>query len=167
MAVELGLSSRTLRDLAVPLRWEGLSPDDRELLRIWLSLLPAEPDELHTSVPVGLNDLGLDDYDVEWQRRFVAGAYPRRIDAMVRFGADWWLIECKPAADHYCLGQILAYAWWWESVVAGGELADVVVLTDQAAGDCMPVFFAFGVTVIELGPVLDVHVGERRQYVVR
>jgi len=165
--VELGLSSRTLRDPAVPMRWEGVAADDSRLLEVWLGRLPVAPDELHTSVPVGMSDLGLDDYDVEWQRRFVAGAYPRRIDAIVRFGHDWWLIECKPAADHYCLGQILAYAYWWECVVAGGELADVVVLTDEVAGDCMPVFAAFGVTVIELGRVLDEPVGQRRQYIVR
>jgi hypothetical protein len=144
--------------------WRGLSGNDAALLWHWLDGLEGKPDELHTHVPVGTVPAPPAGWDDAAGRREIEALWPRRIDAVARFGADWWLVECKPQADHYCLGQILCYAFWWAAVPGAVALSRVVVLTDVADRDCLRAFFAYGVEVVEVGDIFG-NVGRGRRVV--
>lgn len=149
--ISLGPSAETLRDVAAPRRWLGLAYRDRRLLELFVGGLGVVPDELHTHVPVGtqrvLPGLPLGDE----AQRIVQGCWPRRIDAVMRFGVEWWLVECKPDANHYCLGQVLCYVFWWQRDCPGRDLSQVLVVTDVCDRDVLPVFDACGVSVVEVG----------------
>ena len=157
----LGLSDDTLRDPREPRWWRGLSGDDAVLLAVWLDGLERLPDELHTDVPVGVELPASLGWEPGWVRRMAERNLARRIDAIVRFGFEWWLLECKPGCDHYCLGQVLGYAFWWESVVRGGELSRVAVVTDRAEDGMVGLYLAYGVEIFEVGEVLSGSARER------
>jgi len=147
-----GPTERTLRDPLVPLRWAGLSSNDAELLERFLRTMPRPPDELHTHVPVGRLPVVHEDQDDPDTAKLLATLWPRRIDAMARWGEDWYLIECKPDAAHYVVGQVLCYYFWLLRERPDLPIAMPVVLTDKADEDVLPVLEALGIIVVELGP---------------
>lgn len=145
----LGPSALTLRDARVPLRWAGLVAADRGLLQRFLSRLGRAPDELHTHVPVGRAPWpasGVDDF----ARRQIESCWARRIDALLRFGSEWWLVECKPSATHHVLGQVLCYVYWLTRDRPDLELARVLVVTDWADPELLPVLGCCGVGCVEV-----------------
>lgn len=145
-----GPSPRTRRDLNRPYRWLGLSARDCRLLEEWLPTLDPQPDELHTHVPVGsipkLDELR----DSAFNRKQLESLWPRRIDAVLRFGETWWIIECKPDANHYVVGQVLCYRHWWLRDCGELKLARCVVLTDRCDPDVEPVLKEHQVEVVAL-----------------
>lgn len=160
--LSLGISDQTRRDPRRPRRWMGLRPDDGALLAIWVDSLGASLQELHTHVPVASDDVDVVDVADPRMRRLAEQLYPRRVDAVLLIKDEWWLVECKPSADHMALGQVLCYAFWWEGLPAGPDLQHVAVLTDQADEMCRRAYFAHGVELIELGPVLGRSPSARR-----
>lgn len=158
-----GLSEATLRDVSRPRRWMGLSADDGTLLATWLERMETKPTELHTHVPIGWDRPTFPDEPDPCVRRMADSIYPRRIDAVLVFGGDHVLVECKPGADHFALGQVLCYAFWWESEAALPALSRVVVLTDLTDSYVKRAFFAYGVEVVELGEVLSLSRRGRRR----
>ena len=161
----MGLTDDTRRDIGNPRHWRGLAGDDAALLATWLDRLEDEPDELHTGIAVG----PLPEIPVEFStprlKAVQVGTSSWRVDAAVRFGAKWWLIECKPDASHYALGQLLFYRWWWQQHPGYPIVERLVVLTDECDADMIPVFETYGVEVIQLGEVLGFSRRRRRRIV--
>lgn len=147
-----GPTDATLRSMDAPLRWLGLSANDHELLARFLELMPRPPDELHTHVPVGMLPVVHDDMDDEFTAELLATLWPRRVDAAARWGDEWYLIELKPDAAHYVVGQVLCYYFWWVRARPDLPIPRAVVVTDTCDADVLPVLETLGVIVIELGP---------------
>ena len=147
----LGPSAATLRDQGRPRGWAGLSRRDRELLRVWLGRRGSALAELHTGVPVGRVPKLQVEHDTEANRKLVQGVYPRRVDAAVLEGGLWSIVECKPAANHYAVGQVLCYAYWWRVSLVNRPLARSIIVTDEADPDIRPVAAASEIELVELG----------------
>lgn len=147
----LGPSTSTRRDLAFPRSWLGLSEGDRRLLVRYFQLSAVQPDEFHTHVPVGQVPRLRSEHRTERNRRLVGGCYPRRVDAAMRFGRWWHLVEAKVDANHYVIGQVLCYAFWWRKNRADLPLGRVVVLSDVVESDIRAVMVANGIVVVEVG----------------
>ena len=146
----VGPTDETRGDATRPCTWSGLSPFDLDLLRRFLVLLGVLPDEIHTHVPIGISEpfdppAGTD-ASASWFRKMWA----RRIDCAVRFGDEWWLIECKRRTAHYVLGQCVCYAYWWYRDCPECELTRVIVVTDRCCADVSCVLEWAGIDVVEL-----------------
>lgn len=145
-----GPSESTRREVGIPFRWLGLSGRDRTLLLRFVGALAVGPDELHTHVPVGRFPV-VDDSELDsFTRKQIEDLWPRRIDAMLRFGRAWWIVECKPDANHYVLGQVLCYAYWLHRDCPWVECTRVIVATDRCDPEVKPVLELCGVSVVEL-----------------
>lgn len=161
----MGLTDDTLRDIGNPRHWRGLAGDDAALLATWIAGLEVKPDELHTGIAVGpLPEIPI---HIETPRLAAVhvGVSSWRVDAAVRFGEEWWLIECKPDAGHQALGQMIFYRWWWERQSGYPEATRFIVLTDECDYDFIPVFEWNGIEVIRLGEVLGFSRRRRRRIV--
>ncbi len=148
-----GISDATRRVIGGERRYPGLSMLDDALLKRWLLDLGSEADELHTHVPIGERPVELEDMMCPRMQRMADAAWPRRIDAVLRYGKKWVLVECKPAADHHALGQVLCYKFWWQQTAGLPPLSSVRVVTDACDRDCRTAFAHFGVMVDEVGDV--------------
>ncbi len=164
-ASKMGLTDDTKRDIDNPRHWRGLAGDDAALLATWIDRLEVKPDELHTGIAVG----PLPEIPAEINTPRLAavqvGTSSWRVDAAVRFGAKWWLIECKPDAGHKALGQLIFYRWWWQQQPGYPVAERFVILTDECDSDFIPVFETYGVEVIKLGEVLGFSRRRRRRIV--
>ena len=146
----LGPSPDTWRDVGNPRSWLGLSQADHRLLQVFMSELGAEPLELHTHVPVGCVPKLRGEAAEGVGQRMADTVLPRRVDAVLRFPSGWWLVECKPYARHFVLGQVLCYAYWWLRDLPHLPLVRVIVVTDEADEDVGEVVRASNVTLVEL-----------------
>jgi hypothetical protein len=149
-AVVFGPSPATLRDPFRRTRWSGLSAGDAAVLELFLSRLGRVPDELHTAVPVG----GAPDFGAAPQsdgiRRFVQSAYPRKIDAALRWGETWWLVEAKGVTHAASAGQLLAYYYWWVRDVPQFPVSRLVLLCAECDPDVREFVSAVGIDLVEL-----------------
>lgn len=147
-AMLFGPSAATRRDLGVPLRWAGLSRDDHAILGDFLASFLVPPDELHTNVPVGGTVVCPPGMCFEASSAMADALYPRKIDAAVRFGPAWWLIECKPTGRVHALGQLLAYYYWWVRDCPTCTVHRLVLLCRECGEDEHQVYAASGVDVV-------------------
>lgn len=159
----MGLPADTLRDPASPRWWRGLSGDDASLLATWLTRLKRKPDELHTGIPVGRLPVIPPELDTPRARAIQGGTSSWRVDAAVRFGSDWVVIECKPDAGHYALGQLVFYKHWWRKHTGYPAVSRWTILTDRCDADLVPVAESQGIDVMELGDVLEYSRRRRRR----
>lgn len=159
----MGLTDDTRRDIGNPRHWRGLAGDDAVLLATWIAGLKGKPDELHTGIAVGPLPEIPAEIKTPRLEAVQLGTSSWRVDAAVRFGEWWWLIECKPDAGHQALGQLLFYWWWWKRQPGYPVVVRFVVLTDECDDDMLPVFKAYGVEVIRLGEVLGFSRRRRRR----
>jgi len=93
---------------------------------------------------------------IEGDERWVRAAealYPRRIDAIVRTSAGWYIVEAKPRAADKAVGQAVVYAYLFLRDCPQCVLAGVVILTDAADVEAREVAELLGVEVVELGGV--------------
>lgn len=136
-----------MRNVSSPLRWLGLSLDDRDRLKRWLDELGVAPTELHTHVGVGCIPEPPPEADTPELRRVLYGRWPWRIDAAVCFGRSWWLIECKECVTHFMLGQIACYWYWWRRDVGHLRLRRAVAVVDYCDPEMAELARLFGVDV--------------------
>lgn len=131
--------------------WHGVSPDERILLQRFFEELGRFPDELHTHVGVGrLPDL--DGLDVSpAMRRCMGGRWPWRIDACLRFGHLWWMVEVKMLATHQALGQLLFYWWAWNRDVVGHQASRAVLLCLDCDPEIRNFAGALGIDCVQIG----------------
>jgi hypothetical protein len=150
-----GLSDITRRDQNTPRHWTGLTTADRVLLYAWLQTLDAGVDELHTDIVCGLTPELPSDYDYGLMQQLCAALHPLRMDAVIRRGVRWTIIECKPDAGYQALGQILSYAVYAPYARDALADADLLVVTDQIQAWAEPVYRRHNVAWANVGHVLD------------
>ena len=99
--------------------------------------------DVHVGSPVFL-DLGADVRD----KRIAAGLTRKRIDAVAAVGGGLWIIEIKPYANMYAIGQVLTYTRLFNlEYYAPGEVVSVILCNDYDR-DLVDEFDELGVLVI-------------------
>ncbi|MBA7694203.1 hypothetical protein ES703_102810 [subsurface metagenome] len=85
--------------------------------------------------------VGADDMD----KRIARGITRKRIDAVCHVGGGYWVVEVKPVANMYALGQALSYARLFaKEYVVDGEIWPIVVCA-QLDEDLVDEFDELGV----------------------
>lgn len=145
--VVFGPSEKTRRDPGNEYRWDGLSLNDCAILASFLAGLGVMPDELHTHIPVG----GVVEIPEEISSSHVSvmvnHLYPRRVDAALRFGEEWWILECKPSSRMAGLGQLLSYYYWWCRDCGHCRVSRLVLVCEDCDVDEVEAYAAAGVDV--------------------
>lgn len=142
-----GPTSACRRKLGGGGSYPGLSGCDDRILRRYLVTCAPPDAELYTGVPVGplpdCHDVAPDG----WLLEHLRSNWPWRLDAMLRVGGRWRILECKPSASHSAVGQVLFYRYWLERTPGFGSVGSTSVLTDESSD-----------AVVEFGASLDVEV---------
>lgn len=77
------------------------------------------------------------------------GLTRKRIDVVARVGGGLWVIEVKPRATMYALGQVITYSRLFrQEYISPGSVVPVIVCDDHDA-DLLDEFDEFGVMVIQ------------------
>jgi hypothetical protein len=136
-------------------QWPGLSADDSVLLQCLIARLGDDLNALWVSVPVSVPDLPAGVAPGCAMARCFEAKWSRKIDAVLLIRGEWAIVELKPCAGPYALGQVLAY--WGLGIAAWRELdhATAAVVTDVADADVRPIYEACGVGLVELGECLE------------
>ena len=83
----------------------------------------------------------------EMLQRIARGVTRKRIDAVCHVGGGYWVVEVKPVANMYALGQALSYARLFaKEYVVDGEIWPIVVC-DKLDEDLLDEFDELGVGV--------------------
>lgn len=83
------------------------------------------------------------------ERRIAAGLTRKRIDVICSVQDGLWVVEVKPYANMYALGQILTYVRLFVAeYIAPGPVAPVIICDDYDL-DCWEEFEEFGVLVLK------------------
>lgn len=85
----------------------------------------------------------------EMVMRIAAGLTRKRIDVVAEVGGNTWVIEVKPYANMYAVGQILTYVRLFEQEYTySGKLSAVIVCADYDE-DLIEEFDEFGIVVLQ------------------
>lgn len=85
----------------------------------------------------------------EMETRIAAGLTRKRIDAVVEVAGETWVIEVKPYANMYAVGQVITYVRLFEQEYEHiGELRAVIVCDDYDS-DLVEEFDEFEVLVLK------------------
>lgn len=85
------------------------------------------------------------------ESRIAAGLTRKRIDVIASVGEDFWVVEVKPRANMYAVGQVLVYTRLFaqEYVTTGQVISAIVCSTSDE--DLQDEFEDFGILVFETG----------------
>lgn len=106
------------------------------LLRVWYDLRVGMP----TFVPVGASDM---------EKRIAAGLTRKRIDAVCSVAGGLWVVEVKPYANMYALGQILTYSRLFKQEYVTPDVVVSVIVCDDYDMDMVDEFDELGVLVVK------------------
>lgn len=123
----------------------------REDTEVWTKFLRSgfvEIREVWYDVRVGQPVvLGVAASDIE--RSIAAGLTRKRIDAVCRVGGGIWVVEVKPYANMYAVGQIITYARLYGlEYTSPGQVVPVIVCDDYDI-DLVEEFDELGVLVLK------------------
>lgn len=83
------------------------------------------------------------------ESRIAAGLTRKRIDVIASVGDDFWVIEVKPRANMYAVGQVLVYTRLFaQEYVSTGQVIPVIVCGNSDE-DLQDEFEDFGILVYE------------------
>lgn len=83
------------------------------------------------------------------ESRIAAGLTRKRIDVIASVGSDFWVIEVKPRANMYAVGQVLVYTRLFaQEYVSTGQVISVIVCGNSDE-DLQDEFEDFGILVFE------------------
>jgi hypothetical protein len=83
------------------------------------------------------------------EARIAAGLTRKRIDVIASVGKDFWVIEVKPRANMYAVGQVLVYTrLFGQEYVTTGQVISVIVCGNSDE-DLHDEFDDFGIVVFE------------------
>lgn len=144
--VELGPGQKPL----VQVHYPHMLAED---IRVWTKFLKTDAHrikEVWYDLRVGhsvLLEFGASDM----AKRIAAGLTRKRIDVVCRVADGLWVVEVKPYANMYAMGQILTYVRLFKlEYVTVGEVTPVLVC-DSYDTDLVDEFDEFGVLVLEAG----------------
>lgn len=130
-------------------RWSHMAAGDvavwREVLN--LGLMPA--DSYEYDVKLGGSDACLVQDEHELKPMW-ATLLCKRVDVVCWRGDVPWLCEVKPVASFSALGQCIGYRWLWDKQRGNGARCRAAVACAKVDGDLMPIFAAYGVSVVLL-----------------
>lgn len=141
----------TIRDRRSVRSWYGLSQSDRARLVEFLRGHGAAVKEVHTHVAVGRVPVCPDEFVGTEYARVLRGRWPWRIDAALKVGAAWWIVECKGECTHHVIGQLYAYRYLWVRDLKGHYLMRSVIACDSADPEMVEVAGSLGIDVILVG----------------
>ena len=108
-----------------------------ELKKVWY--------DLRVGSPIQLKE-GADETDL----KIASGLTRKRIDVVAEVGGGYWVIEVKPRATMYALGQVLTYTRLFvKEYKVSGEVVPVIIC-DEVDDDLLDEFDEFGVMVISV-----------------
>lgn len=121
--------------------------EDTEVWTRFLESKFIEIKEVWYDVHVGSAVL-LDVDDDVLVRRIAAGLTRKRIDVVAAVGGGIWIIEIKPFANMYAVGQILTYTRLFRrEYVSQGQVVSVIICDDYDK-DLLDEFDELGIIVI-------------------
>ena len=83
------------------------------------------------------------------ESRIAAGLTRKRIDVVAAVGLDFWIIEVKPRANMYALGQVLVYTRLFaQEYISTGQIIPVIVC-GEVDEDLEDEFEDFGILVFK------------------
>jgi len=120
---------------------------------VWTKFLSSRVihiEEVWYDVRVGQSVLtGVESSAVE--KKVAAGLTRKRIDAVCRVGGGIWVVEVKPWANMYAVGQVISYVRLFaREYSAPGQIIPVIVCDDFDV-DLLDEFDELGVLVIRNG----------------
>ncbi|MBA7486836.1 hypothetical protein ES707_22397 [subsurface metagenome] len=142
--VELGPGQKPL----VQIHYPHMLAED---IRVWTKFLRTDAHrfrevwyDLRVGQPV-LLEPGASDMD----KRIAAGLTRKRIDVVALVEGGYWVVEVKPYANMYAMGQILTYVRLFEQeYITKGEVTPVLVC-DSYDLDLLEELDEFGILVLE------------------
>jgi len=85
----------------------------------------------------------------EMVMRISAGLTRKRIDVVASVGRDTWVIEVKPYANMYAVGQILTYVRLFEQEYEYSGVLQAVIVCGDYDDDLIEEFDEFGILVVK------------------
>jgi hypothetical protein len=116
---------------------------------VWTRFLQTESHRLKEvwyDVHVGQSvifDMGLSDLE----QRIADGVTRKRIDVVASVGGGFWIIEVKPHASMYAVGQVLTYRRLFVKEYRPKGIASAVIVADSYDPDLLGQFDEMGVLV--------------------
>ncbi|MBA7494516.1 hypothetical protein ES702_05092 [subsurface metagenome] len=149
MAV-LGFSQKPI----VMPHYPHMLPEDRRIWTVFLESEVVEITEVWYDVHVGQGVL-LPVGASALEQRIRDGITRKRIDVVCHVGDKYWVVEVKPRANMYALGQILTYVRLFSSEFAMVDEVVPVVICDEVDEDLLYLIEEFGVMVWRMvGPAV-------------
>lgn len=144
--VELGAGQKPL----VQVHYPHMLAED---IRVWTKFLKMDAHrikEVWYDLRVGQSVM-LEFGASDMAKRIAAGLTRKRIDVVCRVAGGLWVVEVKPYANMYAMGQVLTYVrLFQQEYVTVGEVTPVLVC-DSYDTDLVDEFDEFGVLVLEAG----------------
>ncbi len=147
---EVQLLEHTRRSIDTKGRWPGLTAIDGAIFEAFVERNKSVIDEIHTDVPCGICACPPAWLRTDKGKRQLEAMYPLRIDAVVRSGGIWHVIEVKPDAGYRSLGQVLAYTFWVKQTNPALSEAVSCIVTDRVQEVIRPVFDIHDVKIFEV-----------------
>jgi len=123
----------------------------REDTEVWTKFLQAEFVVLKRvwyDVRVGQSALGVRPVD-EMDQKIAAGLTRKRIDVVASVEGGLWVIEVKPRANMYAVGQVITYQRLFEQeYISPGQIVPVIIC-DAYDEDLVDEFDELGVLVLQ------------------
>ena len=118
---------------------------------VWTKFLESEVVEIRRvwyDVRVGMSVLRMVS-EPSQEEKIGAGLTRKRIDVIASVGKDFWVIEVKPRANMYAVGQVLVYTRLFsQEYVTTGQVISVIVCGNSDE-DLLDEFEDFGILVFE------------------
>jgi len=132
----------------VMIHYPHMMTEDTDVWTKFLKAATVEIKEVWYDVRVGMA-VEIVDGGTEMDRRIAAGLTRKRIDAVCSVGGGIWVVEVKPYANMYAVGQIVSYVRLFEKeYITSGEIIPVIICDDYDT-DLIEEFDEFGILVIK------------------
>ena len=147
---QLQLATRPLRawQPAVSARYPHMAPADAIVWREWIRNHLDTIKAVYYDVHVGsLPHIDPDSEDVIFQ--IAGGISVKRIDVVVNWGDQIWVVELKPFGNAAAMGQAILYATLFHEAFSDTTPISPVIICNEADRDVRAIAPNFGIQVIE------------------
>lgn len=88
----------------------------------------------------------------EVTRKIREGLTRKRIDVVAQVGGGYWVVEVKPRADSFAIGQVIMYARMFVRQFRPDGAVVPIIICDEVDKDILPDLDSLGVGVIQNAP---------------